>query len=388
LRGRSQTPDYGLSSPELTASADNPIRVEKAVAVAARVQIGYDSQGAGNGPGDGKKPRPDLGSRQGMSKMRIAAGLIFAGAVSLFLSGTAWSQTPATKGTSTPPPAVAAPAAAAAPAPAAALAPAKAPCANPDALGIGRVVEIDTTGGPGFGFEHFKQLDFLRDKEVVLTFDDGPWLINTPSVLKALADECTTGIFFPIGKHATYYPEILKQVLAAGHTVGSHTWSHATLTNKKLTEDQRKEEIEKGFSAVKWALGGVSPSPFFRFPALQHPPEMVTYLGTRNIAMFSCDLDSFDFKARNAQQVIDVTMKKLDKLGKGIILLHDFHKHTAEALPALLRRLKAGGYKVVQMKAKAPVQTLAQYDEELLKDAKLPTVSDRPVSSVVQTISE
>jgi peptidoglycan/xylan/chitin deacetylase (PgdA/CDA1 family) len=314
--------------------------------------------------------------------MRIAAGLIFASAVSLCATGAAWSQTPATKSTT-------APAATAAPTPPAAAtpAPAKAPCANPDALGISRVVEIDTTGGPGFGFEHFKQLDFLREKEVVLTFDDGPWPLNTPSVLKTLADECTTGIFFPIGKHSTYYPEILKQVAAAGHTIGSHTWSHATLTNKKLTEDQRKEEIEKGFSAVKWALGA-SPSPFFRFPALQHPPEMVTYLGTRNVAMFSCDLDSFDFKARNPQQVIDVTMRKLDKLGKGIILMHDFHKHTAEALPALLRKLKAGGYKVVQMKAKAPVQTLPQYDEEVLKDAKLPTVSSRPVSSVVQTISE
>jgi peptidoglycan/xylan/chitin deacetylase (PgdA/CDA1 family) len=326
--------------------------------------------------------------------MRIAAGLVFAGAVSLLSSGAAWSQTPpAAKGVAAP--AAAAPAAAApAPAPAAAPAtaqpaqPARAACTNPNALGVGRTVEIDTTGGPGFGFEHFKQLDFLRDKEVVLTFDDGPWLVNTPAVLKALADECTTGIFFSIGKHATYYPEILKQVYAAGHTVGSHTWSHATLTNKKLTEDQRKEEIEKGFSAVKWALGGISPSPFFRFPALQHPPEMVTYLGERNIAMFSCDLDSFDFKARNAQQVIDVTMKKLDKLGKGIILMHDFHKHTAEALPELLKRLKAGGYKVVAMKAKAPVQTLPQYDDEVLKDAKLPTVSSRPVSSVVQTISE
>jgi len=313
--------------------------------------------------------------------MRIAAGLIFAGVVSLCASGTAWSQTPATKG-------AAALQAAPAPFPAAAPAPAKMPCANPNALGIARVVEIDTTGGPGFGFEHFKQLDFLRDKEVVLTFDDGPWPLNTPSVLKTLADECTTGIFFSIGKHATYYPEILKQVLAAGHTVGSHTWSHATLTNKKLTEQQRIEEIEKGFSAVKWALGGVSPSPFFRFPALQHPPEMVTYLGTRNIAMFSCDLDSFDFKASSPKQVIDVTMKKLDKLGKGIILMHDFHKHTAEALPELLRKLKDSGYKVVQMKAKAPVQTLAQYDDEILKDAKLPTVSSRPVSSVVQTISE
>jgi peptidoglycan/xylan/chitin deacetylase (PgdA/CDA1 family) len=323
--------------------------------------------------------------------MRIAAGLIFAGAVSLCASGAAWSQALAPKGAAAAPQAAPAPApaAAAAPAkPAAAPAPAKIACANPNALGIGRAVEIDTTGGPGFGFEHFKQLDFLRDKEVVLTFDDGPWPLNTPSVLKTLAEECTTGIFFSIGKHATYYPEILKQVAAAGHTIGTHTWSHATLTNKKLTEQQRKDEIEKGLSAVKWALGGVSPAPFFRFPALQHPPEMVTYLGERNIAMFSCDLDSFDFKASKPQQVIDVTMKKLDKLGKGIILMHDFHKHTAEALPALLRRLKDGGYKVVKMTAKAPVQTIAQYDEELLKDAKLPTVSSRPVNSVVQTISE
>jgi peptidoglycan/xylan/chitin deacetylase (PgdA/CDA1 family) len=323
--------------------------------------------------------------------MRIATGLIFAGTVSLLASSAAWSQTPpAAKGAAAPQAAAAAPAAAPAPAPAAAAAaqPARAACNNPNALGVGRTVEIDTTGGPGFGFEHFKQLDFLRDHEVVLTFDDGPWPLNTPSVLKTLADECTTGIFFSIGKHATYYPEILKQVYAAGHTIGSHTWSHATLTNKKLNEQQRKDEIEKGFSAVKWALGGASPSPFFRFPALQHPPEMVTYLGERNIAMFSCDLDSFDFKASKPQQVIDVTMKKLDKLGKGIILMHDFHKHTAEALPDLLKKLKAGGYKVVAMKAKAPVQTIAQYDEEILKDAKLPTVSSRPVSSVVQTISE
>jgi len=311
--------------------------------------------------------------------MGIATNLLFAGAALILAAGPAWSQSAA-------PNSAAAPKAQASTAPT--PAPAKPPCANPNALGVGRVVEVDTTGGPGFGFEHFKQLDFLREKEVVLTFDDGPWPGNTPAVLKALAEECTTGIFFSIGKHATYYPEILKQVAAAGHTIGTHTWSHATLTNKKLTEDQRKEEIEKGISAVKWALGGTAPAPFFRFPALQHPPEMVTYLGTRNIAMFSCDLDSFDFKARNPQEVIDVTMKKLDKLGKGIILMHDFHKHTAEALPEFLRKLKAGGYKVVQMKAKGRLESLPQYDEQLQKEAKLPTVSSRPVSSVVQTISE
>jgi peptidoglycan/xylan/chitin deacetylase (PgdA/CDA1 family) len=325
--------------------------------------------------------------------MRIAAGLVFAGAVSLLASSAAWSQTPPAKGAASPPATpAAAPQAAPAPAPApkaaAAAAPARPACTNPNALGVGRTVEIDTTGGPGFGFEHFKDLDFLRDKEVVLTFDDGPWPVNTPSVLKTLAEECTTGIFFPIGKHATYYPEILKQVYAAGHTIGSHTWSHAALVNKKLSEDQRKEEVEKGFSAVKWALAGTSPAPFFRFPALQHPPEIVTYLGTRNIAIFSCDLDSFDFKASKPEKIIETVMRKVDKLGKGIILMHDFQKHTAEALPELLKKLKAGGYKVVAMRAKAPVQTLPQFDESLLKEAKLPTVSSRPVGSVVQTISE
>ena len=327
--------------------------------------------------------------------MRIAAGLIFAGTVSLLASSAAWSQqTPPAKGAAAAPAAAAPAPAAAVPAPATAAAPpkqapqpARAACNNPNALGVARTVEIDTTGGPGFGFEHFKQLDFLRDHEVVLTFDDGPWPGNTPAVLKALADECTTGIFFPIGKHATYHPEILRQVYAAGHTVGSHTWSHENLNNKKLTEDQKKDEIERGLAAVKWALE-TSPSPFFRFPALQHPPEMVTYLGNRNIAIFSCDLDSFDFKSKNSQQVVDTVMKKLAKLGKGIILMHDFQKHTAEALPTLLTQLKAGGFKVVAMRAKFPATVLPQYEQDLAKDVKLPTVSSRPVNSVVTTVDQ
>lgn len=324
--------------------------------------------------------------------MRIKATFFVAGALSLCAFSSVWSQALIPQRT-TPPPApkpaasAPAPAATAATAPAPAPAPIKANCANPNAIGVSRVVQIDTTGGPGFGFEHFKQLDFLRDKEVVLTFDDGPWPVNTPSVLKTLAEECTKAIFFPIGKHATYYPEILKHVAEEGHTVGSHTWSHANLNNKKLTDDQRKEEIEKGFSAVKWALGA-APSPLFRFPALQHPPAMVTYLGERNISIWSCDLDSFDFKASTAKKIVDTVMTKLDKNGKGIVLMHDFQKHTAEALPELMTRLKAGGYKVVQVKAKAPMTTIAQYDEEVVKGLKLPTVSSRPLNSVVQTISE
>jgi peptidoglycan/xylan/chitin deacetylase (PgdA/CDA1 family) len=219
-----------------------------------------------------------------------------------------------------------------APAPAAAPAPAgppgipmpKAPplnCTNPNALGISRVVQIDTTGGPGFGMEHFRTHDFLNDHEVVLTFDDGPWLNNTPMVLKALADQCVRATFFNIGKHATYYPEILKQVLDAGHTVGTHTWSHKDLARKMSVEDA-KAEIEMGMSAVKMsAPAGAAIAPFFRFPALQHPPELVTYLGTRNVAIFSADFDSFDFKLHKPEQVIKSVMDKLAKNGKGIILI-------------------------------------------------------------------
>jgi peptidoglycan-N-acetylglucosamine deacetylase len=288
------------------------------------------------------------------------------------------------------PPAAAAPAATpptgAAPAPAPAAQTVSCP-GNPNALGVARTVQIDTTGGPGFGFEHFKTHDFLKPGEVVLTFDDGPWPNNTPSVLAALAHHCTKATFFPIGKHATYYPEILRQVAAAGHTIGSHTWSHADLAKVKNPEDA-KAEIEKGISAVHWALEGAPMAPFFRFPALQHPPEMVTYLGERNIAIISTDMDSFDFKMRKPEQVIKSVMDKLKKHGKGIVLMHDFQHATAEGIATLLDQLKLNGYKIVHMTAKGTLQTLPAYDEMMVKDQKLPTVSTRPTSDVVKTINE
>ena len=283
-----------------------------------------------------------------------------------------------------PPPAAAAPGRPAPPA-AAAPAPAASCPGNPNALGVARVVEVDTLGGPGFGFEHFKSHDFLQPGEVVLTFDDGPWPRHTPAVLAALAAHCTKAIFFPIGKHAMWEPGIMKQVLAGGHAVGSHTWSHADLSKKSVQE--AKDEIEKGISAVHWAAGGAT-APYFRFPALRHPPELITYLGQRNVAIFSTDFDSFDFKLRKPEQVRQAVMAKLKKFGKGIVLMHDFQQATAGAAAELLNDLKAGGYKVVFMKPKGTLKTIASYDEAILKDAKLPTVSDRPTSSVVRTINE
>jgi peptidoglycan/xylan/chitin deacetylase (PgdA/CDA1 family) len=282
----------------------------------------------------------------------------------------------------------------AAPAPSAATNPGSAKaipaCDNPDAIGLSRVVEIDTTGGPAFGTEHFKQYDFLRDKEVVLTFDDGPWPENTPMVLKALKDNCTKATFFEIGKHATWRPDLSRDVAAAGMTVGNHTWSHKDLARNPYAKDIElaKEEIEMGVSAVHMAVGGPT-APFFRFPSLQQPPELMAYLGTRNIAIFSTDLDTFDFKLRKPEDVIKSAMTKLAKNGKGIVLMHDFQHATAEALPELLRQLKAGGYKIVHMVPKEPITTLAKYDDMVRAQDKFSTSNNtRPASSVVKTISE
>jgi peptidoglycan/xylan/chitin deacetylase (PgdA/CDA1 family) len=263
-------------------------------------------------------------------------------------------------------------------------------CNNPNAIGLSRVVQIDTTGGPAFGTEHFKQYDFLRDKEVVLTFDDGPWPENTPAVLKALTDNCVKATFFEIGEHATWRPDLTKQLVAAGMTVGSHTWSHKDLAKNPYAKDieQAKQEIEMGVSAVHMAADAPI-APFFRFPDLQQPADLITYLGTRNIATFSTDIDSFDFKIHKPDDVIKSVLTKLQKNGKGIVLMHDFQKGTGEAMPQLLAQLKANGYKIVHMVPAGPVTTLSKYDDMVKAQDKFSSTNNtRPESSVVKTISE
>jgi hypothetical protein len=154
-----------------------------------------------------------------------------------------------------------------------------------------------------------------------------------------------------------------------------------------LTAEQAKEEFEKGASAVR-AASGTSEASFFRFPGLRNPPEMLAYLGTRNIGIFSTDFDSFDFKIRKPDQVIVSVMTKLRKRGKGIVLLHDFQHPTSLALPELLAQLKTDGYKIVQVKSKDRVRTLPEYDDKIMKEFSSGTVSTRPTAAVVRTVSE
>ncbi|MGC2081027.1 MAG: polysaccharide deacetylase family protein [Xanthobacteraceae bacterium] len=240
------------------------------------------------------------------------------------------------------------------------------PCDRPDGLGLSRIVQIDTTGGPRFGLiQHPSGYDFLRDKEVVLTFDDGPWPGSTEAVLKALADQCVKATFFEIGEYARWHPEITRQVIDAAMTVGTYTWSHKDLARNPYANDPEKaeHEIEMGNSAVHSVAPGGKVAPFFRFPGLQPSSQLASYLAGRNIAIFSTDIDSRDFTMHKPEQVVDSVMSQLEKRGKGIVLLQDFHRNTAEALPELLRQLKLAGYKVVHMVPKEQLTTLPKYDQ-------------------------
>lgn len=259
-------------------------------------------------------------------------------------------------------------------------------CDNPNALGVARTVQIDTTGGPGFGFEHYKVHDFLADKEVILTFDDGPQVKTTRAVLDALDKHCTKATFFSIGKMALGLPHIIRDVAKRGHTIGSHTWSHQDLRSRKKG-DAAVEEIEKGISALTRAVGKPTAA-FFRFPFLKDSKETLAYLSKRNLGVFSTDIDTRDYKHRQADRLVSYTMKKLEDKGKGIILMHDIKKVTAKAMPKLLDALQKGGYKVVHMTAAGTAKPIEKYTKMIEKHVRgLPTAGNtRPTSSIVKTV--
>ena len=259
------------------------------------------------------------------------------------------------------------------------------PCRNRDALGVSRTVEIDTAKGGVYGaIQYAHAVPFLADQEVVLTFDDGPFPETTPAILEALAEQCTKATFFYVGRMALRYPGILAQVDQAGHTIAAHTWSHANL--RKLPGARGQAEIEKGISLLQARIGHPV-APFFRFPYLSDPKSAIDYLGGRDIAVFSADVDSWDSHGLTpSARIITYVMSRLKKEGRGIILMHDIKHTTAAALPEILKQLKAGGFKIVNMVAKAPATTLAPYDNWAAKmieqhDAGVDVASqDVPVS--------
>src|SRR5215470_15589008 len=100
---------------------------------------------------------------------------------------------------------------------------------NPDALSTSRVITVDAATTPRVGRKHFPTTLPLADKEVVLTFDDGPWPVTTSAVLNALSRECVLATFFLTGRNAAAHGELARRELAEGHTVAHHSFRHPLL---------------------------------------------------------------------------------------------------------------------------------------------------------------
>jgi peptidoglycan/xylan/chitin deacetylase (PgdA/CDA1 family) len=237
---------------------------------------------------------------------------------------------------------------------------------GPQAIGLARTHEIDTKGGPRFGANQYPGREFLKRGEVVLTFDDGPHKMLTQPVLDTLAAHCTKATFFMVGQRAIYYPEMVREIARRGHTVATHSWSHQN--QAQLAPEQARAEIELGISGVQKALGQPA-APFFRFPYLSDPRDSQAHLRSRNTAMFSIDVDSYDFKTRSPTVVIRNVMQQLEAKGSGIILFHDIQPSTAGALNDLLNVMKAKGYRVVHIVPRQAQVTVAEYDKRVTHEA-------------------
>lgn len=227
-------------------------------------------------------------------------------------------------------------------------------CEHPKtAIGLSRVVEIDTRSGPLYGrvsrFAH--QAGFLAPGEIVLTFDDGPTPGVTTDILATLKRHCTRATFFPLGERAMMFPDLVARVAAAGHSVGAHSHSHPNMT--RIAPAKARDEIERGFAAI--ALAARAPvAPFFRFPGLNENADRLEDAGARQLAIFNVDVVSDDSFAKSTAELIETTVKRARANRGGILLFHDLKRLTARALPRLLSALKAAGFKVVHMVAKAP----------------------------------
>lgn len=221
-------------------------------------------------------------------------------------------------------------------------------------LGVARIVEIDASSGPIFGglTKQAREDRFLGPKEVVLTFDDGPMPGITRSILDTLDRFCTKATFFSVGRMAVAYPAMTKEILARGHTLGTHTWSHP-MSLPRLAPAAARDQIESGFAAV--AVAADAPiAPFFRFPGLSDSPALLSYLQDRGIAAFTVDVVSNDSYIGDANRLIARTLERVEADKGGIILFHDIKHVTARALPTILTELRARGFKVVHMRAKNP----------------------------------
>jgi peptidoglycan/xylan/chitin deacetylase (PgdA/CDA1 family) len=225
---------------------------------------------------------------------------------------------------------------------------------NPGALGTSRTLVVDPLEHPRIGTMQYGETLPLQDHEVVLTFDDGPLPPHSTQVLDILAAQCVKATFFIIGRMARDYPEGVRRVRDAGHTIGTHTQNHP-LGMKRMPIERARQEIDDGIAATTAALGGSAAlAPFFRIPGLSRAEDVEDYLTSKGIQTWSADFPADDWRHVSSSRVYDLAMSRLERKGKGILLLHDIQARTVAALPRILHDLKARGYRIVHVVPATP----------------------------------
>lgn len=225
-------------------------------------------------------------------------------------------------------------------------------CPNPKTLGTSRTLSVDPKAFPLVGKDQYEETLALKNREVVLTFDDGPSSPYTEMVLEALANECVKATFFVLGENVVDDPELVRRIAKEGHSIGTHAYEHIELD--KLPLDDAKKHIDRGIKAATDALQGTVPAPFFRAPMLELSPQLEKHIISRGLMVWSIDVDSFDWNGITEEQMVEETIKALEKAGKGIVLMHDIQPVTARALPTFLEELKKRNFKVVHVVPAAP----------------------------------
>jgi peptidoglycan/xylan/chitin deacetylase (PgdA/CDA1 family) len=226
------------------------------------------------------------------------------------------------------------------------------PCpGNPNALGTERVLEVDAKTTPRVGRKHFPTTLPLRRKELVLTFDDGPWPGTTPRVLDALKHECVRATFFLLGKNAEASAALARRELAEGHTVAHHTYAHPLLDHMPLAKAEA--EINRGIEEDDYAVYGQRRSepliPFFRFPGFASNKALLDRMAERNIVVFGADVWASDWDPMTPEQQLSLILNRVEQVGSGIVLFHDTKIQTAAMIPEFLRELKKRGFHIVHV---------------------------------------
>ncbi len=189
----------------------------------------------------------------------------------------------------------------------------------------------------------------LNDREVVLTFDDGPDPRRTPAVLDQLDRQCTKATFFLLGGQADRYPDMVREIASRGHSLGGHSWSHANLTT--LTADAAQREVSTGMDTVNAALAETGAKAImFRFPFVATNADLSAGVRKMGLLEVGVTADGADWTRNAPDASVDLILEKLQSAGgKGIILLHDPFDKSDERVNLLLSRLKQDGYRIVAL---------------------------------------